>query len=119
LIGITDRLLAPSEYRKLLMYRVGLTDLAKTVSGPDSRIKTSDFDHPRLRRIVESYGPFALAFTSKNAGQSFFGNKRNYGRQPEMLGTTRAYILPSTSGLAISYWSKDWWLKLAADIRDR
>jgi TDG/mug DNA glycosylase family protein len=118
-IGITDRLFEPSEYRNLLMYRVGLTDLAKRVSGSDSKIKPADFDRARLRQVVDDYKPFALAFTSKNAGQSFFGRKRDYGQQPETLRTTRIYILPSTSGLANAYWSKDWWVRLAADIRDQ
>jgi TDG/mug DNA glycosylase family protein len=118
-IAITDRLLEPSEYKDLLTYRVGLTDLAKTVSGPDSKIKPSDFDRARLRQIIETYKPFALAFTSKTAGQSYFGEKREYGQQPDVIGTARTYILPSTSGLANAYWSKDWWIRLAADIRDQ
>ena len=118
-IAITDRLLEPSEYKDLLSYRVGLTDLAKTVSGSDSKIKPSDYDPARLRWAIETYKPFALAFTSKTAGQSFFDGKRNYGQQPDMIGTTRTYILPSTSGLANAYWSKDWWVRLAADIRDQ
>jgi double-stranded uracil-DNA glycosylase len=118
-VAITDRLLEPPEYKDLLIYRVGLTDLAKTVSGSDSKIKPSDFDRTRLRKAIETYQPFALAFTSKKAGQSFFEDKRGYGQQPEMIGATRTYILPSTSGLANAYWSKDWWVRLAADIRDQ
>jgi TDG/mug DNA glycosylase family protein len=117
-IGITDRLLQPREYPTLLSYRAGLTDLAKRVSGPDSIIKASDFDRDRLRHVIETYRPFALAFTSKNAGQSFLGGKRDYGQQPETIGTTRIYILPSTSGLANGYWSETWWKKLAAEIRN-
>ncbi|HEY1983655.1 MAG TPA: mismatch-specific DNA-glycosylase, partial [Xanthobacteraceae bacterium] len=117
-VGITDRLLQPREYPTLLSYRAGLTDLAKRVSGPDSIIKQTDFDRARLRQVIETYQPFALAFTSKTAGQSFFGGKRNYGRQPEIIGHTRIYILPSPSGLANGYWSETWWKKLAADIRN-
>jgi TDG/mug DNA glycosylase family protein len=116
-VGITDRQLEPSEYRSLLAYRVGLTDLAKEVSGSDSNIKASDFDRIWLRQVIEDIKPFALAFTSKTAGQSFFGGKRDYGRQPDTIGATRIYILPSTSGLANAYWSDAWWKKLASDIR--
>src|ERR1700733_5918524 len=108
-IGITNRQLEPSEYKSLLTFRVGLTDLAKEVSGSDANIKASDFDRTRLRQVIEDYKPFALAFTSKKAGQSFFGGKRDYGQQPETIGTTRIYILPSTSGLANAYWSDKWW----------
>jgi double-stranded uracil-DNA glycosylase len=117
-VGITDRRLEPSEYKSLLTYRVGLTDLAKNVSGSDSNIKTSDFDHIRLRQVIKDYKPFALAFTSKKAGQSFFGDKRDYGQQLEKIGATRIYILPSTSGLANAYWSPEWWRTLGSDIRD-
>jgi TDG/mug DNA glycosylase family protein len=117
-IGITYRQLEPSEYKSLLTFRVGLTDLAKEVSGSDANIKASDFDRTRLRQVIEDYKPFALAFTSKKAGQSFFGGKRDYGQQPETIGTTRIYILPSTSGLANAYWSDKWWSRLASDIRN-
>jgi TDG/mug DNA glycosylase family protein len=117
-IGITNRQLEPSVYKSLLTFRVGLTDLAKEVSGSDANIKASDFDRTRLRQVIEDYKPFALAFTSKKAGQSFFGGKRDYGQQPETIGTTRIYILPSTSGLANAYWSDKWWSRLASDIRN-
>jgi TDG/mug DNA glycosylase family protein len=117
-VGMTDRLLQPCEFPTLLSYRIGLTDLAKRVSGPDASIKQADFDRTRLRQVIETYQPFALAFTSKTAGQSFLGGKRDYGRQPETIGATRVYILPSTSGLANGYWSDTWWKKLAAAIRN-
>ncbi len=112
-VGITDRRFQPSDYRELLRLRVGLTDLAKDVSGADAGLKASDFDRERLRQVIETYQPFALAFTSKKAGQSFFGGKRDYGLQPQTIGATRIHILPSPSGLANGYWSDLWWKKLA------
>jgi TDG/mug DNA glycosylase family protein len=74
-------------------------------------------DRARLQRVIEAHRPFALAFTSKKAGQSYLGGQRDYGRQPETIGETRIYILPSTSGLANAYWSLHWWRALADDIR--
>jgi TDG/mug DNA glycosylase family protein len=115
--GFTDRRLEPAEYRLLPSYRIGLTDLAKFVSGADSTLRHTDFDTGRLRGKIMEFKPFALAFTSKKAGATFFGERRDYGRQPEFIGRARVYILPSPSGLASGFWSERWWRELAADVR--
>ena len=117
-IGLIDRLLEPHEYQELLKYRIGLTDLAKNVSGSDSVLRPTDFDRDRLRKSVLSHNPFALAFTSKKAGETFFDKKISWGQQPKLLGTTRVYVLPSTSGLANAHWNQGWWRQLAEDIKN-
>jgi TDG/mug DNA glycosylase family protein len=116
-VGFTDRRLEPAEYRLLPTYRIGLTDLAKFVSGADSTLKHADFDTARLRGKITEFNPAALAFTSKKAGKTFFGERREYGRQPDLVGRTRVYILPSPSGLASGFWSERWWRELADDLR--
>ena len=115
--SLTDRRLEPTEYRLLLDYRIGLTDLAKFVSGADAILKHSDFDAARLRGKINEFNPLALAFTSKKAGRIFFGEKRDYGRQPDIIGRTRLYVLPSPSGLASGFWSERWWRELADQVR--
>jgi TDG/mug DNA glycosylase family protein len=115
--GLTDRRLQPAEFRSVLEYDIGLTDLAKFASGADSTLKPSDFDVDRVRLQIVRHHPFALAFTSKKAGGTFLGGKRNYGLQPESVGRTRIYILPSPSGLASGHWAPRWWQQLADDAR--
>ena len=66
-IGITARQLDPTEFRTLTQLRIGLTDLAKQVSGNDKDLSADDFDSARVTQKIETYQPDILAFTSKRA----------------------------------------------------
>lgn len=115
-IGLTPRLLLPREFPEVLTYGVGLTDLAKFVSGNDDQLKRDDFDAAVLRANIELYQPRVLAFTSKNSGRIFHGGRPlAFGRQAEMIGGTTVFVLPSPSGLAQRAWNIDWW-QAAADF---
>jgi double-stranded uracil-DNA glycosylase len=117
-VGLTPRQFAPSEYRELLKCRLGLTDLAKRVSGADSTLNRKDFGIRALRRLITLYQPQYVAFTSKRAGREFFGSAVEYGIQPVQLGRTRFFVLSSTSGLASGSWQKGkYWYELAALVR--
>ena len=113
-IGLTPRRLLPSEYADVLDYRIGLTDLAKFVSGNDDQLKPADFDVLALTRKIERIEPLALAFTSKNAGSIFYGTRKiSLGRQPTLFGKTIVFVLPSPSGLAIRSWDIRYWQEVA------
>lgn len=113
-IGLTPRQLLPSEYASVLDYGIGLTDLAKFVSGNDSQLKPSDFDVEAFRQKIAQVEPLALAFTSKNAGSIFYGSKKiSLGRQPMPFGKTTVFVLPSPSGLAIRSWDIRCWQEVA------
>ena len=112
--GLTPHLLAPEEFRRLPEFGIGLTDLAKTASGPDSGIPRSAWDADGLRRKVEAAQPRILAFNGKNAAQRFIGaNRVGYGLQSERIGSTEIFVLPSTSGAASGYWDPGPWRELA------
>ena len=114
-IGLTPHLFAPAEYRKLLNYHVGLTDLAKRASGADSTLKRRDFSAPAVRRLIDKYQPRYVAFTSKRAAQEFFGSAVDYGLHPSRQGRTHFFVLSSPSGLASRFWQKGrHWHELAA-----
>ena len=49
-VGLTPRQLAPAECRSLLQYGIGLTDIAKGVSGSDSSLPRDSYDREGLRR---------------------------------------------------------------------
>lgn len=113
--GLTPRRLRPEEFREVVAYGIGLTDLAKFTFGLDATLKHSDFDAAALRVKIREVAPRVIAFTSKNAGQKFLGVRRvEYGRQAEMIGSTAVFVLPSPSGLARSYWDITHW-QAAAD----
>ena len=117
-IGLTPHLFASDESGNLLALGIGLTDLNKTESGADSAL-SSRADAPEiLAGKVERYQPKLLAFTAKRPAAVFmrhmFGRKRvDYGIQPNTMGDTRLFVLPSPSGLAIRYWDPRPWHALA------
>lgn len=117
-VQLVDRLLRPSEYTTLLSCRIGLTDLAKEVSGADADIKPSDVDVERVRKRILDFEPYAIAFTSQKAGRYYLGRKPSWGLQQDTIGSTRIYVLPSTSGLANASWDESWWQQLANDVQD-
>ena len=117
-IGLTPRLFEPGEYGELRNHHIGLTDLAKRVSGADSTLKRQDFGVQALRKLITKYEPKYIAFTSKRAAREFFGSDVNYGLHPSQLGRTRFFVLPSPSGLASRFWQKGrHWHELAALVR--
>ena len=117
---LTAELLQPQQYRDLLNYRIGLTDLVKTHFGMDHQIPLSrlgEVSRTRLRASILACRPRFLAFTSKTAGQRFLGDKRDYGEQIELIADTRIWILPSTSGAANGAWRSEIWHEFAERVR--
>jgi len=112
-VGFTPRRLEPLEFRQILEYGLGLTDLCTTRSGSDAEIGTDAFDVPRLIGNLERHRPDWLAFTSKTAARHALGHAVAYGAQPEALGPSRVFVLPSPSGRARRYWDIGPWRELA------
>lgn len=113
-VGFTPRQLRPEEYATITRYGLGLTDLAKSVAGCDAALEDRHFDRSGLRAKIEQCIPQVLAFTSKRAGEEFTGHKVLYGFLDETIGSTRLFVLPSTSGAAKKSWSIKPWKELAA-----
>ena len=115
-IGLIPHPLQPTDFCDVLSYKIGLTDVAKSVSGNDNELKADDFDAQGLIRKIEHYQPQILAFTSKRAGQAVLKRKVAYGWQDDRIGQTRLYVLPSPSGAARRYWDETIWQALANEI---
>ena len=117
---LTPDLLRPQQYRDLVNHRIGLTDLVKTHFGMDHQLPRSqlgEIARTRLRASILACQPRFLAFTSKTAGQQFLGGQRDYGEQIELIGDTRIWILPSTSGAANGSWRPEVWHRFAEVVR--
>lgn len=112
-VGLTPRLLEPEQYETITEYRLGLTDLAKTISGSDAVLRDEHFDGESLRRKIFRFQPRLLAFTSKRAAEEYLGHSAEYGLQEEGIGQTVLFVLPSPSGAARRYWSVEPWRELA------
>jgi len=116
-VGLTPRQLRPEEYECITQYGLGLTDLAKTISGSDDVLRDEHFDRDGLRARIERYGPRVLAFTSKRAAEEFVWHPIGYGLLDEKIGSTLLYVLPSPSGAARRYWSTGPWQELGTLAR--
>jgi TDG/mug DNA glycosylase family protein len=112
-VGITPRLIVPSEYRGMIAFGIGLTDINKHEFGGDHEL-TADADDPRaLRRKILKYQPRILAFTAKRPAQVFLDRPVAYGLQDDTIGATRLFVLPSPSGRAGAFWDISHWRALA------
>jgi TDG/mug DNA glycosylase family protein len=116
-VGLTPRQLAPGEFRELPRFGLGLTDVSKTASGQDADLTPEDFDRVSLHAKIERFAPRILAFTSKRAAREGLGDPVDYGLQRATLGSTRVFVLPSTSGLATRFWDESHWRELALLVR--
>lgn len=119
-VGLTPRELDPSKFRELAEYDIGLTDLAQQTSGPDKDHQDADFDVEGFRERIEHFAPRAVAFNGKRAAKQYFGREKvDYGRQPETIGDTAIFVLPSTSGAARGYWDESYWYEVADFVKVR
>jgi TDG/mug DNA glycosylase family protein len=120
-VGLTPTRFAPEEYRELLRYGIGLTDLNKNQAGMDSRLQERHFDRDALTEKIIRYGPKVLCFNGKRAAQAYYGSagtgQFDYGRQPAAIGSTAVFVLPSTSAAAARWWDEGYWVEAAAYIK--
>ena len=113
-VGLTPRPLAPADFRTVLRYGIGLTDLCKTESGADTDLSRHADDAAALTAKIEQYRPAVLAFNGKRAARIFFGAETlDYGEQARHIGRTAIHVLPSTSGAARRWWDERFWRRVA------
>jgi len=122
-IGLTPRQLAPEEFRTLPRYRLGLTDLAKHVSGSDASLPRDADDPEALRERIRAAAPGVLAFNGKRPAGVFFRHlfgirTLDYGPQSQTIGATAIVVLPSTSPSARGFWTLSPWLALARHVEN-
>jgi TDG/mug DNA glycosylase family protein len=119
-VGLTPAQLAPKEYARMPQFGLGLTDLCKRHFGNDHELPTEAFDRDALEEKIRRFQPDFLAFTSKKGASVYLQRataKIPYGLQPETIGRTRLFVLPSPSARARSWWKEEAWEELASRIR--
>lgn len=118
-VGLTPSVLRPADFRSVLTYGIGLTDIVKTGFGPDSGLRAANFDREGLRRRIESFQPRILAFNGKRSASAFLGGPVIYGHQPnQSIAATQLYVAPSTSGAARGFWDESYWHLVAEAASD-
>ncbi len=114
--GLTPRRFAPAEYPLLPSFGLGLTDIAKHVSGMDRELPAGALGRQArdaLEAKIEACAPRVLAFTSLTAARRFFGRANvGFGPQPERIGQTAIWALPSPSPTATWNWDFAPWAAL-------
>jgi TDG/mug DNA glycosylase family protein len=123
-VGLTPRLIRPEEYAALPQWGLGLTDIAKHVSGMDRELPRNALGREAcaaLETRIRTAAPRLLAFTSLTGGRRYLGRATaGFGEQPERIGATRVWLLPSPSPTAGWNWEqhKHWWRMLADEAKD-
>ena len=119
-IGLTPHLFMPHDYEKLWDLGIGLTDIAKYAYGMDHQLPRDALGPDAvaaLKARIHKTRPCILAFTSLNGGRKVMGARAVAGEQPEGLGDTRVFILPSPSPLAANHWDIGPWRALAKAVK--
>jgi TDG/mug DNA glycosylase family protein len=118
-IGLVPRIMAPADFREVVTWGIGLTDVAKTVSGADSTLPKGCFDRDGFLARISTASPLAVAFNGKRAARAVLGESGAlaYGPVAAAGGVPAAFVLPSTSGLARRFWDIGPWSELAAYLK--
>lgn len=114
---LTPRLYTPAEFPQMPRLGLGLTDLVKHCAGNDAELPRDAYDVPALYAKIAAHAPRLLAFTSKAAARAALGRPADYGLQPECIGATRLFVLPSPSGQARGHWNIQPWQALGELVR--
>ncbi|HET9179231.1 MAG TPA: mismatch-specific DNA-glycosylase [Terriglobia bacterium] len=98
--GLTPVHLKPEDDHRILEFGFGLTDIVKRWSNSISGLSKADLCHglPALRSKLLQAAPAAIAFNGKTGFEWFQGSKAELGAQRSVFGSSRIYVLPSTSG---------------------
>lgn len=119
-VGLVPRQLRPEEFSCLPEYGIGLTDVAKATSGPDTALLPAHVDVEGFLMKMRAAAPAFIAFNGKRAAGAVLGvpgPRIFYGRQPVAVAGCATFVLPSTSGAASGFWSIAPWRDLAASWR--
>ncbi|MDI6907552.1 MAG: mismatch-specific DNA-glycosylase [Thermoanaerobacterales bacterium] len=78
-VGLTERLLLPHEYRELLKYGIGVSDLVKRRTGVDGTLSINDYGVPAFRAKIAKYQPRIVCFNGKRAAKFFLQHSKTMG----------------------------------------
>ena len=108
--GFTATTLAPDQGRRLLVNRIGITNLVARATASADELHDDELraGRRRLEAKVRRYRPRAVAIVGIGAYRTAFGRPTaSIGRQPEGLAGAILWVLPNTSGLNAHYQAGD------------
>jgi TDG/mug DNA glycosylase family protein len=104
--GFTDRLLKPSEERKLLQLGCGITNIVERPTASAAELSKAELQEGahRVMKKVLRYHPSCLAVVGISAYRVAFEKPQaSLGLQTERLGDCLIWVLPNPSGLNAHY----------------
>lgn len=116
--GLVNAPLEVGDEAALLAQGIGLTDIAKGVSGMDYQIARDAFTPGRVREVFARIKPQAIGFNSKRAAAEFLGvptGRLSYGPMRH-VDLPPIWVLPSTSGAARGFWDFTIWCDFAKSL---
>lgn len=118
--GFTPSLFHPSEQMQLLEFGYGITNFVKRATAAADELTADEFiaGGKRLRMKLKRYRPRFVAFVGVGAYRTAFDRPQaKLGLQKEMIGDSKIWLLPSTSGLNAHYRASEL-AHLFRDLRD-
>ncbi|HEU4735138.1 MAG TPA: G/U mismatch-specific DNA glycosylase [Kofleriaceae bacterium] len=118
--GFTPRLFSPREDAELLRLGFGITNLASRTTARANLLPAPELKRGArmLRRKVRRYRPKVLAIVGLGAYRTAFGvPTARTGLQPEVIDSTRVWLLPNPSGLNAHHQPAEL-ARLFAELRD-
>jgi double-stranded uracil-DNA glycosylase len=104
--GFTPRLLSPFDERELLQLGYGITNVAARATAAADELTRDEIiaGGRKLIAKVRKFTPRVLAVLGVGAYRTAFAQPRaTVGRQEQMIGETRVWVLPNPSGLNAHY----------------
>src|SRR5262249_58405830 len=89
----------PAEQFEVLKEGIGLTNAAPRTTRGSGDLRRGDFAGAaeRLERLARELQPGWIALVGKEAYRGTFNERPELGEQERRLGSTRLFVLPSTS----------------------
>jgi len=117
--GFTPRQFSPWEERELLPLGIGITNMVERTTASAAELSSDEYvaGGERLKRLVRRTTPRVVAFLGIGAYRTAFARpKAVLGLQPERIGNSALWVLPSPSGLNANHQLADL-VKLLGDLR--
>jgi len=119
--GFTERLLTPFDERELLKSGYGITNVVRRTTASADLLTKEEIQEGGKRLMVKAlrYRPRVVAVLGIGAYRVAFGQpKAVIGKQEQMMGPTKVWVLPNPSGLNANYQTADL-VKLFRELKEQ
>jgi TDG/mug DNA glycosylase family protein len=107
--GLASEPLSYEQDARVLEWGIGLTNMVARSSPSISDLSLDELraGARTLRRKLLRYAPRVVCFNGKRIYEVFAGHACDFGLQPERIGASLVYVMPSTSARTASYQRAD------------